>query len=144
MDNNRLEQTTGHGDQTADLRGFTRNRDWKKHHEREEELRQVSPRLARLEEARSPEVSPGQWKEFSRKLDAALAESKQGMGQTIRDRIRASDHNLVRWFWIVIALLVLALGALAIASSLHVLPIKPKGLDVVSTVSQHDSPHIQV
>ena len=116
MENNRLSQQQASGD-TGSLRRLDAP-DWKHLSELNEELRTIAPVFQKLDATRSPSPSAQEWKSFTQKLDQRLEETKAPVFQTLKDRISTSDGFISRWFWIIIAMLALALLGAILAASL--------------------------
>jgi hypothetical protein len=108
MDNNRLEQEKAAARSTQPRTG---SKDWKRVKEREEELRGISPLFQKMEGSYPQEPSPQAWKGLSQNLARQLQSYKAPMFQTVRDKLTATDSALGQWFWIIVALVLLAVTA---------------------------------
>jgi len=116
MDDKRLLQ-----EQTKSRAGTPRaaGKDWKAVHDREEELRIVAAVFQPMEGINPPEPTAAEWRSLSQKVANRITSSKAPLLPTLRDRLTSTDSELLRWFWIIIALLVIAGVATAIAFSLE-------------------------
>jgi len=116
MDDKRLlqEQTKGSGT-TPRAAG----KDWKAVHDREEELRIIAAVFQSMEAINPPEPTAAEWRTLSQKVANRITSSKAPLLPTLRDRLTSTDSELLRWFWIIVALLVIAAVATAIALSLE-------------------------
>lgn len=115
MNDNRLEQEGSHRQQVQSPpdAGTCHKRAL----EHTEELYQISPVFRKAsQKIRRPE--PEQWRRFTQELARKLDSSDDKVSQTLRDKISATDNNLVRWFWIILALLALVAIACAIGLSM--------------------------
>jgi hypothetical protein len=61
-----------------------------------DELRQVSPVLARLADS-PPQLSPQEWDKFAEDLSREINVSCPPRRRTLRDRFSASNNRVIRW-----------------------------------------------
>jgi hypothetical protein len=61
-----------------------------------DELRQVSPTLARLAQS-SSQLSPEEWEKFADDLGREINVGTPPPRRTLRDKFSASENRLVRW-----------------------------------------------
>ncbi len=108
MDNNRLEQEKA---AARSSQPQLPRKDWKRVKEREEELRTISPLFQNLEGSYPQEPSPQAWKSLSQKLASQLESYNAPLFRTVRDKLTATDSALGQWFWIIVALILLAVVA---------------------------------
>ncbi len=85
---------------------------YKSGEDREDELKAISPVFRRLLCQKQTQPSPEQWRNFSQQLSRKLELQDAPYSQTLRDRISGCDSTLLRWLWVILALLALiAIGA---------------------------------
>jgi hypothetical protein len=114
MENKRLEQETDARQQSTPTKG---GRNYTAALQRTEELHAISPAFRKISQT-PVQPSPAQWRDFSRKLNEQLEASQAPYWQTVRDKIAASDGQMLHWLWILIALALLIIAAAIIALSL--------------------------
>ena len=95
-------------------------KDWKAVRDREEELRSVATVFQHMGGVNPPEPTAAEWRSLSQEVASRIASSKTPLMPTLRDRLTSTDSDLLRWFWIIVALLVIAGVATAVAFSLEV------------------------
>ena len=117
MDDNRLLHEQQKSRSTAPRAA---GKDWKAVRDREEELRIVATIFQPMEGVNPPEPTAAEWRSLSQKVATRITSSKTPLKPTLRDRLTSTDSDLLRWFWIIVALLVIAGVATAIAFSLEV------------------------
>ncbi len=104
MENKRLEQETAGRTRPVQV---DHARDYQKAQQRVEELQAISPAFRKITR-NVVQPPPEQWREFSRELSQRLESDGVPYLQTLRDKLSSTDGNLLHWFWIIVALLVLA------------------------------------